>query len=487
MSTPIRTARGGRQGCRLGAIVFNFIYAKALREARNELRDANVILQLPRREADAFWVTKEEADEQRRERGEDHAEEVMQEVVETTYVDDELMMLSATEPTALEKAIKVMMTALDGAMARHGFLVNWKRGKTEIMMKLRGSKAAVVEQRLVNELDGEPVIVLPSGRQVLQVVKHYRHLGGIITDDGGMNAEVIARCTAAMTAYVPLACRIFGCRAISVPLRMSFCSSLVMSRLLYNAATWPELSGPNVKRLNRAYMTVLRKIAGRPRAGGAAATSDESIRQLLGAPSIDCLLIKARLRALPQILRSGPPCLLSLLQVRGERTGRQIPWARTLAGDMVTLQHAAPDKLRALGDPSKDARDWRDLARGFPVEWKQLVGRIHFSTATKSHSHGEQAATTTKSHDQLVADVAEGVDKSLQSACGGEEISENAGGKRRVMEPSAAGGEEISDNAGSSKRRVMTLVAAPGDAVPAASEISESLPEPNFIFLPHAL
>ena len=54
MRTPIRTARGGRQGCRWGAIVFNYIYAKALREARSQLSEAGVVLELPHCVGDAF-------------------------------------------------------------------------------------------------------------------------------------------------------------------------------------------------------------------------------------------------------------------------------------------------------------------------------------------------------------------------------------------------------------------------------------------------
>ena len=374
-STPIRTSRGGRQGCRLGAVVFNYIYAKALRETRQMLRDAGIILELPHRVGDAFWVSPKDAEQQRREKHEPAAEIEANEVVETTYVDDELMMLSTSSPTAMEKAIMVMMDALDTSMRSHGFLVNWKRGKTEIMIKLRGSKAAVVEQRLINKRGDDYVIALPSGFQILQVVGHYKHLGGIICDDGDMRKEIRARCSAALAAYVPLACRVFGSKSIAVPLRVSFCGSLIMSRLLYNAATWPELSGPNLKMLNKLYMTVLRKIAGKPRCGGSEAMSDESVRRFLNVPSISCLLVRARLRALPQVLRNGPPCLQSLLQVCGGRTNRQGAWARAVMQDLVKLREAVIDRLGALGDPCSNSREWMQMIADYPREWKQIVAR----------------------------------------------------------------------------------------------------------------
>ena len=44
-STPIRTCRGGRQGCRLGAVVFNYIYAKALAQVKAQLLHEGVVFE----------------------------------------------------------------------------------------------------------------------------------------------------------------------------------------------------------------------------------------------------------------------------------------------------------------------------------------------------------------------------------------------------------------------------------------------------------
>ena len=40
------TKRGGRQGCRLGALVFNWIYARCLRELRRSMESENVVFHL---------------------------------------------------------------------------------------------------------------------------------------------------------------------------------------------------------------------------------------------------------------------------------------------------------------------------------------------------------------------------------------------------------------------------------------------------------
>eukprot|EP00973_Karenia_brevis_P016865 2311581-Karenia_brevis.AAC.1 len=46
---------GGRQGCKLGAIMFNIIYAAALNKVRAKLAEAGIGLHMKRRVGDAFW------------------------------------------------------------------------------------------------------------------------------------------------------------------------------------------------------------------------------------------------------------------------------------------------------------------------------------------------------------------------------------------------------------------------------------------------
>ena len=51
----IVSTTGGRQGCKLGGIVFNAAYALALRVLHDRLADANIVLRLKYRRG-PFWA-----------------------------------------------------------------------------------------------------------------------------------------------------------------------------------------------------------------------------------------------------------------------------------------------------------------------------------------------------------------------------------------------------------------------------------------------
>ena len=72
----ILVARGGRQGCKLGGMVFNFAYASALKDLQQRLADAGVLTRLPLCPGQPPWADP---------RGSD----VEATVFDATFVDDE--------------------------------------------------------------------------------------------------------------------------------------------------------------------------------------------------------------------------------------------------------------------------------------------------------------------------------------------------------------------------------------------------------------
>eukprot|EP00973_Karenia_brevis_P085560 11870192-Karenia_brevis.AAC.1 len=49
------TSTGGRQGCRLGGIIFNGVYERALAQVRHKLREAGITLKLSFDPQPPFW------------------------------------------------------------------------------------------------------------------------------------------------------------------------------------------------------------------------------------------------------------------------------------------------------------------------------------------------------------------------------------------------------------------------------------------------
>ena len=125
-------------------------------------------------------------------------------------------------------------------------------------------------------------------------------------------------------------------------------------------------------------MRVLRKIRACSRFNSSCELTDEQVRRLLGAPSIDCLLMRRRLSYLRRLLLNGVQSSLALLCVRVGTKHELIPWTAQVVNDLRTLQRLACPKLDALGCPVGNSTVWAEFITSFPLAWKQLIDSLVF-------------------------------------------------------------------------------------------------------------
>ena len=132
------------------------------------------------------------------------------------------------------------------------------------------------------------------------VVHTYKHQGVWLTSDGSLTIEMKHRAATACGALVALERTVLGKKGCSWEMQCQFVQTLVLSRLLCKAHVW-TLRHKDTALLHRPYLRALRRIGGalagnrmrQPRP-----ITDSEVRRRLGAPSVECLLIKARLQYL---------------------------------------------------------------------------------------------------------------------------------------------------------------------------------------------
>ena len=91
-----------------------------------------------------------------------------------------------------------------------GLLVNWKPGKTEAMLALRGKGAAAAATHLMR-VEGATYLPLEGIQgHVLRIVLHYKHLGIVSAKSSSMHLEATRRSNASTAVYMPLARTVFG-------------------------------------------------------------------------------------------------------------------------------------------------------------------------------------------------------------------------------------------------------------------------------------
>ena len=304
---------------------------------------------------------------------------------EITYVDDEAIHLAATSSKSLLIAIPVLMRHLCKTCAYFGFQINWKPGKTECFLALRGKRAQETRSKLVKIDDGLAIPLPPDcGATSLRIVSEYKHLGSTIANNGAAVPDVPLRATSALAAYSPLARKVFGAIRIQRTVRLRLFSSLVVSQLTYNVHTWSNITLAMYAKLNSVYMRGLRRIAAKSKFSAEsahAAGSDQLIREELGAPSLYCLIVRRRLMLTAAVLKYAAPHVAALLASCATNTEQQqLPWVKLVIDDLSHLKAYHAWKLSELGPPSESPSDWVNLMTNFPGPRKQLVKSYHFGT-----------------------------------------------------------------------------------------------------------
>ena len=244
------------------------------------------------------------------------------------------------------------------------------------MVTFRGRQAQkIINQRVVN---GALAYVVQRGDGTtvhLNVVLRYKHLGLSTAFSELDTVDTRKKASSALSAYVPLALRIFGSGRIYTGTKLALLNSLISSRLFFNGQLSPPKKS-TLKILNGPYMRVIRRIFGDVR-GKDMKHSDRSLRDLHCLPSVDCLLQRARLKYAARLAQNKPRELLALLSF--STRGSKLPWVQTLVDDLVTIREIMKEQFgKDIGDPEVDAHLWFMVMDSFPTEWAEGVDRLFF-------------------------------------------------------------------------------------------------------------
>jgi hypothetical protein len=367
----VATATGGRQGCKLGGLIFAICYEQALAMMRAALVAAGIAIQFKFSSGVPFWSPTDST-----------ACHTADPLVEVTFVDDEAIGIIASTPAALDKAIDVIVDALRTAFAAFNLNINWKQGKSEAMLRYRGRHAA---KRLDARRAPRGLGINIDDGNFLHLVGEYKHLGGFIAMNGSIAAEVTHRVSSAMSSYGPLAGKLFGASAVPTALKMAFLRSLVLSRLLYNIHTL-TMTPKAMARLNIPYMKALRAIAAERRFDATCAKSDLDVRRQLGAPSIDFLLLRRRMGYYCRLAAGRPTLLWALLQSRPR--GHPLPYVVQVHDDLATAYRISSDLRHEMPEPSIAPTAWLELMSQHPRRVCSAIDLCAFvSSALDSIAH----------------------------------------------------------------------------------------------------
>ena len=243
------------------------------------------------------------------------------------------------------------------------------------MVRFRGKESTQcycdnrVDGKLVFDVPGVPGASEPT---VLHVVDKYVHLGCVVTTSGSLHDDGKLKERNAMSSYAPLAMNIFGSEHLGRDLKVSLAASLVESRLFFNTAVVVP-SVVYIRILNRAYMRLHRRINDKVNFDGTAG-SDLSVRESHRVMSVDCYLVRKRLRYLKRLITQHPPTLVGLLH--SAHHGSSLPWVRLILDDLRLVRSRV---LTHLPDPQSQPSPWLDAIAD--RSWREVVCCIFFTSS----------------------------------------------------------------------------------------------------------
>ncbi|CAK0897979.1 unnamed protein product [Prorocentrum cordatum] len=342
---------GGRQGCKVGSLIFNAAYSVPLDILQWRLKQAGITLKL-RVPSGACWLPP------------DGANDDFQHVLDVTFVDDECVVLTAPSAQTLRAAMDILMETLLGVFDKCHLQLSWEAGESEAVVKFRGH-GAVAAREVFRPPDGQLGRPLAKfGHQVVfRFVREYKHLGSYIDHEGMAATNISAHARNALAAYAPLACKFFGSSLVDQTYRLLFFRTLVVSRLLHNMSIF-VLSPRAVRKLSGVWMRGLRRIADQMRFSSDVKAYGLSVRLSLAIPSIDCLLTVARLPYLGRVERERPRSLIAALHARPR--GQPTPWVAAVRRDVTMLQTFgfSPTSLTSTLGRRSGAPGWPTSRRG---------------------------------------------------------------------------------------------------------------------------
>ena len=168
----LSTRRGGRQGCLHGPSNFNMGYAVALSHVRQKLMSLNMCSGVRLYDNLPFLVSSSakffpSAGNTKIPSGSFTSD--------VTFVDVQAFLMSATTPSGLKRVITNTLETVTSVFRAHGLNINFKQGKTELVVNFLGSSRGKSKHRAeIQELHNTFPLPAHATARAIHVVPHYK-------------------------------------------------------------------------------------------------------------------------------------------------------------------------------------------------------------------------------------------------------------------------------------------------------------------------
>ena len=348
------TRLGTRPGSCFADVFFNFLFAKVLDEVTQIAVEHGLLTTLE-------WSGKRGLAQQ----SENQATAT---VGETIWADDLALFLQHDRPEELIANLQTVCGVLFDRCLAHGLQPNFSKGKTEVLVSLRGKRAVQLRRKWFTE-NGSQLPIPNCQIQDCQVrmIAKYRHLGGQVDAKATSKSEVTARLGQVRSVFRMYKKSLFTTSVVSLQQRSALLRPFVLSILDYNLGTLVDLADSEVQAITTTILHIYRAVI-KP-----SVTKDELFTiswpwlcHALQLPHPRAVIHLARLRYFGQIVRTAPDELWAMIETQGS-------WLQDCRNSMDWLYENISGSSNL--PPPSEWEQWHQLICKAPRQWHGLLQR----------------------------------------------------------------------------------------------------------------
>ena len=334
------TTIGTGPGSCFADVFFNFLFAEVLKEIKATLGDSGVLTELR-------WCGKRSLDM------DTQNEDCTAHVLETAWADDLALFFQHQDPNQLVSNLQEGCTTMINTCMRYGLEPNFARGKTEVILSLRGKGAVHARRKWFTEERG--LLPLPDCHLEschIKLVARYRHLGGIVDAKANPMVEVKARVGQMKQTFRRYKETLFASTSIDKLRRAQLLRPLVLSILEFNLVDMKEA---DYRYIATSILSIYRAILIGSRSGDPDEYKAKWARicYTLQLPTPMAIVHMARIRYFGQVFRAGGDDLWAAIS--GQRT-----WLDDCRKAFQWL-YAQICNTSTLPDPAVDWQPWEAM------------------------------------------------------------------------------------------------------------------------------
>jgi len=308
-------ASGSMAGTALGDIVFSMLMAKVLGKIRDRMLIHDVAWCYATNMIESIFGVKLP--------GETGT------VQDVSFVDDCAFPILCAASGMMDK-IKCALSIVYCTFAEHGLEINLGKGRTEIVIMYYGPGSKLFRSQVEHDL-GMQISFQGIGGSTcsVAVVDCYKHLGTKSSMHRSMMPEIKSRMGAMIDVCSRIRHKFLRNRAIPHKTQCNIIQSLMLSRGLFQAGTWPKLAAAEVKKVHSSVMSVYRNL--NRDQYSCEYESDSSLLSRMGLVAPRNLVRMQRILLLCQLARKPAMPVLAVLAAASRHPSS---WVHTVTEDL---------------------------------------------------------------------------------------------------------------------------------------------------------